>query len=345
MEDRSLYKPVIILGGGITGLAAALFLKQQNVDFVLIEKHPGTSIYPRSRTIDIRAMELFRGLGLNEKLRKAGKHLAPTWGILRGSTLVEALENRLGTVSPTQYSEVQKHMSGMAKASPETACRCTQDISEAIMKNEAESLGLDLRFNHQMLSFQQDAEMVRLLVEDRITKEKYTLTAQYMIAADGANSSARAQLNIPTKGNYTGPDLLNIYFEADLEHWVKDNAFSQFLVDTPEMTGFLLTINNKDKWAFHLRFHPENGETVADYPDNKIKAILHEVIGIPELEIRIINVLPWKMSVKIADRMRDARVFLAGDAAHTMTVCRKGGKFRYSGCAEFSMETCCSLKL
>ncbi|WPQ61827.1 FAD-dependent oxidoreductase [Chitinophaga sancti] len=59
---------VLIVGGGITGLTAALFLAQQGVNFILIEKHKGTSIHPRARTIDIRTMELFRGLELSEEL-------------------------------------------------------------------------------------------------------------------------------------------------------------------------------------------------------------------------------------------------------------------------------------
>lgn len=319
MKELSSYKPVIVLGGGITGLAAALFLKQQNVDFALIEKHPGTSIYPRSRTIDIRTMELFRSLGLSEKLRQRGKHLMPTWGILRGNDLAEAMRIRIGTESPTQYSEVQKHMNAMAEASPETVCRCTQDISEAVMSEEAVSLGLDLRFGHQMISFEQSSERVSLLIEDAATQEQYALSADYLIAADGASSKVRKQLEISTTDYFDGPHLLNIYFEADMEGLVKDNAFSQFLVDTPQMTGFLLTINNKDKWAFHLQYYPERGETVADYSDAKLKGMLNRILGIKGLDITILKVLPWQMTVKVADRMKEGRVFLAGDSAHTMT--------------------------
>ncbi|SHL97085.1 FAD-dependent oxidoreductase [Chitinophaga sp. CF418] len=324
MKQQTKHTQVVILGGGITGIAAALYLAQQGVDFILIEKHKGVSIYPRARTIDVRTMELFRSLGLSEDLREGGKALAPAWGILHGSNLVETLQSSISEsnekiATPAQLIAVQKEMKDLAEKSPESLCRCTQDISEAIMYEAVRKKGLDLHFYHQMLSFEQHENGVEVWVKNRMTEEHYTIKADYMIAADGANSTVRTMLEIPISGNGSWTDLLNIYFEADLAFLVKGREFSQFLIDTPEITGFLLTINNKDKWAFHLRFHPENGETIADYPDEKLIAILQQILGIPDLKISILKVLPWQLTVKIADQLRVNRIFLAGDAAHTMT--------------------------
>jgi len=319
MEQQIEKTQVIILGGGITGLSAALYLAQQKVDFILIEKHKGTSINPRARTIDIRTMELFRGLGINEDLREGGKALAPAWGIIRGNNMLEALQNPVGKITPAQLMEAQKEFKSFAERSPETVCRCTQDISEAIIYETAKEQGSDLRFYHQVLSFVQHENEVEVLVENRITGGQYTIKADYMIAADGANSMVRKQLDIPVSGNGSWTDLLNIYFEADLEHLVKGREFSQFLIDTPEITGFLLAINNKDKWAFHLRYYPEKGETITDYPEEKLVATLRHILGIPDQKISILQVLPWKLTVIIASEMRINNIFLAGDAAHTMT--------------------------
>ena len=311
--------PIIIVGGGITGIAAALFLSQQGVKFILIEKHPGTSIFPRARTIDVRTMELFRSLGLCEVLREGGKALAPAWGIIRGNNLVEALQNPVGKVTPDQLQEAQQEIKTLGEKSPETTCRCTQDISEAIMCQAALIQDLHLRFNHRMMSFEQIGEELRVLVQNRETEEEYAITANYMIAADGANSMVRNQLKIPSSGNGPATDLLHIYFKADMEALVKGREFSQFLIDTPEITGFLLTINNKDTWAFHLRFHPEHGETLADYPEEKLIPILHRVLCVADLQIKILKVLPWQLRVSIANEMQAGQIFLAGDSAHTMT--------------------------
>jgi putative polyketide hydroxylase len=323
MNSNNIKTQVVIVGGGITGIAAALFLAQQGVEFVLLEKHAGTSIYPRARTIDIRTMELFRSLGLSEILREGGKDLAPAWGIIRGNTLVEALQDVTADISkkitPAQLIAAQQEMQELAAKSPETLCRCTQDISEAIMCRTAVNKGSDLRFHHQVLSFEQRDQRIRVLVKDRKTEEEYNIEADYLIAADGANSPVRTQLNVTTSGNISGKDLLNIYFEADLGDMVKGQEFSQFLIEQPDVTGFLLTINNKDKWAFHLCYHPELGETLADYPDERIITILQRMLGIPDLKIALLKVLPWQLTVRIADDMRIGSIFLAGDAAHTMT--------------------------
>lgn len=319
MDQQIKQIPVIIIGGGITGLAAALYLSQQGVNFMLLERHPGTSIYPRARTIDTRTMELFRGLGLNEILREGGKALAPAWGNIRGNNLIEALQNPVGKITPGQLMQAQQEVKSFAEKSPESVCRCTQDISEAIIFDHAQKQGLDLRFNQEMISFKQEKNQVEVLIKNRTNGEEYLVKADYMIASDGANSMVRKQLDIPTSGNGSWTDLLNIYFEADLESLVKGREFSQFLINTPEITGFLLTINNKDKWAFHLRFHPENGESIADYPEEKLIAILHHILGIHDIPISILKALPWQLTVRIAEELRVNRIFLAGDAAHTMT--------------------------
>ncbi len=317
--ERQTKTQVLILGGGITGLAAALYLKQQGVEFILVEKHKGTSIYPRARTIDVRTMELFRGLGLSEALREGGKDLAPAWGIIKGNNMVEAMQNPVEKISPTQLMQAQKEMQILAEKSPESVCRCTQDISEDIICDMAQKQGADLRFYHEMLSFEQNENNVQVLVKDRATDKQYTIIADYLIAADGSNSAVRTHLKIPTYGNINGTNLLNIYFQADLEDVVKGQEFSQFLLNTPDRTGFLLTINNKNKWAFHLRYYPEKGESLSDYPNDKLIAILHDVLGISDVKISIIKVLPWQLTVRIAEYLGDGRVFLAGDAAHTMT--------------------------
>lgn len=311
---------VVVVGGGITGLAAALFLEQQGIDYILIERHPGTSIHPRARTIDIRTMELFRGLGLSDDLREGGKSLAPAWGIIRGNSLIEALETTdskiIGKITfPSQLKEMKE----LALKSPETGCRCTQDISEKIIHKKLTSNNADIRFYHQMISFKQEPNSVQVLAENRETSELYTIDAKYMIAADGANSSVRKELNIPVYGSRSWTDLLNIYFEADLSSFVKGREFSQLLIQTPEITGFLLAINNKDRWAFHLRYYPENGDNPNEFTPEKILPILHKILGLSDLNIKILSILPWQLTVKIAEQLRVGNIFIAGDAAHTMT--------------------------
>ena len=60
---------VLVVGGGPVGLTSALLLARQGVRVLLAERHPGTSIHPRARGINVRSMEIFRALGIEEAIR------------------------------------------------------------------------------------------------------------------------------------------------------------------------------------------------------------------------------------------------------------------------------------
>lgn len=85
---------VVIVGGGIVGLSASLFLSSHNISHLLIERHATTSIHPRARGINTRAMEIFRTIGIDELVREAGANLAPSMGMFKGHSFVEVIEPR-----------------------------------------------------------------------------------------------------------------------------------------------------------------------------------------------------------------------------------------------------------
>ncbi|HEY0466990.1 MAG TPA: FAD-dependent oxidoreductase [Polyangiaceae bacterium] len=60
--------PVLIVGGGVAGLSAALFLAWRGVPCVLVEKHPGSSPHPRAIGFTTRTLELFRAVGLGASI-------------------------------------------------------------------------------------------------------------------------------------------------------------------------------------------------------------------------------------------------------------------------------------
>src|SRR4051812_18239508 len=84
--------PVLIAGGGITGLSAALFLLKHGITPLLVERRATTSIHPRARGFDVRTMELIRELQLDSAIIEAGKALAPAWGLFQGETLAQVLQ-------------------------------------------------------------------------------------------------------------------------------------------------------------------------------------------------------------------------------------------------------------
>lgn len=324
--------PVLIVGGGIVGLSASLFLLHQDVPSLLVERHSGTSIHPRARGTNGRTMEIYREVGLDEKIRMAGEALAPALGWLTGETLVGA-EN--WTVE--RWQQMQQHNfafggKDMGQFSPVSGARCTQDLLEPLLLEAARERGGDLRFYTELVSFEQDEAGVTALIRDRATGAEQTVCAQYMIAADGARAHIREQLGIATNGQGLQGHLLNILFHADLSDLVRGREFSACIIERPERRGLVTSINNTDRWVFHLTYDPAKGETPNDFPPERCVEILHDVLGLPDLEIQILSILPWEAAVRVAETFQEGRIFLAGDAAHQMPPW--GGKGANSGIAD-----------
>ncbi|MDN5856646.1 MAG: FAD-dependent monooxygenase, partial [Actinomycetia bacterium] len=59
---------VLVIGGGLTGLATAALLARQGVQVLLVEQHAGTSIHPKARLVNARTMEIYRALGIEERV-------------------------------------------------------------------------------------------------------------------------------------------------------------------------------------------------------------------------------------------------------------------------------------
>ena len=327
MQNKPI--PVLIAGGGITGLTAALFLMQHGISPLLVERHPTTSIHPRARGFDVRTMELFRELQLDGAIIEAGKALAPAWGLYEGETLAQILEGidpaKLKVNHPIQFAGLEK----LAAMSPVAGARCTQDLSEPVLLQAALERGADIRFNTRLVSFTQQADCVEARIQDRATGREETITCSYMIAADGAGSQVRKELQAAASGHGSYGHLLNIYFEADLQALVKDREFSICKIGQPGLHGILTSINNSDKWVFHLHYDAVKGERPEDYTQGRLEKLMQQMLGIPHIAIRIISVLPWQPTVNVVNEMQHGRIFLAGDAAHQMTP--YGGKGAATG--------------
>lgn len=135
--------PVLIVGGGLTGLSAAMFLSWRGVANVLIERHPGSSLHPRAIGFTIRTMELFRAVGVGSEIpslpmgmshgrprRVAVQSLAGKW-----SAEVEWTPDKVqGIQSSGQPRPVIEY-------SPCTGAAIAQDRLEPIIRAKAIALG------------------------------------------------------------------------------------------------------------------------------------------------------------------------------------------------------------
>ncbi|WP_341519297.1 FAD-dependent oxidoreductase [Bacillus paramobilis] len=316
---KSNYVPVLIVGGGLSGLASALFLAKHNINYLLLERHQSTAIHPKAGGITFRTMELFRELGLEQRIRLAGKALENCQGRIAVHIIAEADKEELAQMRATQYGNDEKLLQKIEEISPSKQTACYQIILEEMMLQEARTLGGDLSFYHELVSYEQNEHGVIATIRNRETEEESIIHCDYVIAADGAKSKIREQLGISTEGRGTiGGYYINIYFEADLSEFIQGDAFGFTMVLHSEVLGALIPVDNERRWIYHVSYDPLEGERPEDFTIERCKQIIQTAIGSTKIESEIVSVLPWEATESTAVKFQDNRIFLVGDSAHIM---------------------------
>lgn len=299
---------VLIVGGGLVGLSAGLFLQRLGVPFILVERQQGVSPLPRARGIHTRTMELFRQVGVEQAVRAAADG---AWkqgafgGARRGATLVDA--------QPIIDIPAMRAKMAAAGASPTGFVACPQTWIEPVLRHALQTRGGDVRFGHEMLAFEDSGSCVSARVRGPDDHES-VIEADWLIGADGGRGAIRRQLGIGRTDTAAPQHLVNIFFQADLARVVEGRTFSQCEIANDTVRGLFLAMNNTDKWSFHLEYDPALGPPA----DDALPGLVRAAIGLQDLEVRIVQHGAWNTGVSVADAYRSGRVFLCGDAAHLM---------------------------
>ncbi|MFD5054673.1 FAD-dependent oxidoreductase [Streptomyces tendae] len=310
--DRTHRVPVLVVGGSLVGLSTSVFLGRLGVRHTLVERHAGTSIHPRGRGNNVRTMEIFRVAGTEPDIRRAAATLADNHGILQTPTLV-------GDAGEWLFKQIDPG-GGLARFSPSSWCLCSQNDLEPELLTHAVSLGGDLRFGTELLSFEADTEGVTAIVKSRETGEHTTIRADYLVAADGPRSPVREQLGIGQSGPGDLFHNVSVTFRSRrLADVVGDRRFIVCYLTEENADGALLPVDNRENWVFHAPWHPEQGETVEDFTDERCAAHIRRAIGDPDLDVEITGRAPWHAAQRVARSYRSGRVLLAGDSAHEMS--------------------------
>ncbi|MGW1785455.1 FAD-dependent oxidoreductase [Streptomyces sp. NPDC002143] len=309
---RTLRVPVLIVGGSLVGLATSLFLGRLGVPHVLLERHSGTSIHPRGRGNNVRTMELFRVAGVERAIQEAAATLADNHGILQAPTLV-------GDAGEWLFKDIDPG-GGLARFSPSSWCLCSQNDLEPVLLEHAKRLGGDLRFSTELMSFEADPHGVTAVAKSRETGEHLTVRADYLVAADGPRSPVREQLGIGQSGPGDLFHNVSLTFRSrGLAEVVGDRRFIVCYLTSPDADGALLPVDNRENWVFHAPWHPEQGETLEEFTDERCVEHIRRAVGVADLDVEITGKAPWHAAQRVARSYRSGRVFLAGDSAHEMS--------------------------
>jgi putative polyketide hydroxylase len=307
--------PVLIAGGGTVGLSTAVALARHGIRSLVVERRETTSIHPRATGVQPPAREFFRAMGLEERMREASADLAPSMSKINVEPSLAAVDLAAVPRFPTPPLDV---LELTKRISPTDIGPCSQDQIDRMLVAAAPERGIEVRFSTEFESVTQDDTGVTVTLHDRVSGERSTVRADYLVGADGASSRVRQAVGVPMGGsNKLGEPMINMMFRADLSDLVRGNEFAFGEIRTGDVEGILLTINNRDRWVFHFTFDAEK-ESLEDYPPQRCAEIVRAAIGIPDLDVEVLARLSWQMSSLVAERLSEGRVLLAGDAAHTI---------------------------
>jgi putative polyketide hydroxylase len=304
--------PVLIAGGSLIGLTTSMLLAHHGVRSLAVEYHRGTAIHPRAAQMTQRSMEILRGVGIEKIVRdRSAEQFVQDGGVVGVETLA-------GGVTTAWIANLNE---GIRDMSPSERVFLSQNSLEPILKQRALELGASLQFATQVVSVEQDAQGVTAELRHRDTGEATRVRARYLIAADGAHSRLREGLGVAMQGHPTFSRSITIYFHANLRPYLEGKIVAVVYVNNDRLRGFFRFEKPFDSGFLVVNTHGDPGKPDSDcssqLDDARAKEFLRAALGV-DIPVEVDNVMRWNATAEYVERMRVGRVFIAGDAAHTM---------------------------
>jgi 2-polyprenyl-6-methoxyphenol hydroxylase-like FAD-dependent oxidoreductase len=296
---------VLVVGAGPVGLTLAVDLGQRGVKTLLIEQKAAPQRLPKMERCNARTMEMFRRMGIAERVRAAGLPAHCPMDVFIVTSLVEPPLLRLPYPS---VAEARKEIAACRDGSLplEPYQLISQYTLEPLLKSVAEELpSVSVRYGHELLDFAQDARSVTAQV--RHDGKIATIRAKYLVGCDGGSSLVRKTLGIKLAGD---ADILRLrqalYHCEDLYERIPIGKGRHYHVADNQHT-FLIVQDSTRHFTLHAVV--EN--------DSDMAAQFEKTVAMP-IKYEMLYVGEWKQNLLLADRYGDGRVLLAGDAVHLM---------------------------
>jgi 2-polyprenyl-6-methoxyphenol hydroxylase-like FAD-dependent oxidoreductase len=294
--------PVVVVGGGPAGLAAAAELSHHGIECVVIEPRTHVSHRrPRAKTTSVRTMEHMRRWGIARQLRKAAP-LPVAWS--QRVTFCESLSGRRITDFDGAFGLTTERSDLFAEPGQQVPQPVVEEVLRAHLRTRP---GVALRFGHTATGLSQDERGVEVAIRDQ-DGQNYRLRARYVLGCDGVSGVTREQIGARYLGRSDPRPNFNVVIRAPgldtslgpaVQYWVVGGA----------VTGLIGRLNlDGIWWASFPGVDPAYGGA-------HIPELIRALVG-AQVAHEVLATDPWTARMLVADTFALGRVYLVGEAAH-----------------------------
>jgi len=295
---------VIVAGAGPVGLTLSIDLGRRGVKCLIMERDPTTAPWPKMDRSNARSMEFYRRLGIADRVRALGYPADNPMDVFLVRRLSEP------PVAVLKFPSVAERRKQIAECSDgsfplEPYQLVSQNKLEPLLKEVAEGTpNTTVRYGCELVDFEQDEDGVTVVVRGLDGSEE-RLRCAYLVGCDGGASTVRKKLGVQLNGRAAIREARQVIF------WSED-LYEKMAVGKGRHYQFMDAARSNmvaqgDRKEFTL------GTSLP--ADTDFEAVLRDLIGFP-CDLHVRHVISWRPHLLIADRYREGRVFMAGDAIH-----------------------------
>ncbi|KAL1611041.1 hypothetical protein SLS59_000678 [Nothophoma quercina] len=307
--------PVVIIGSSMVGMMTGLLLGYHGIKSISFDRHPPSSTHPRAAGLNSRTGEILRQLDLEQLARDQS---AKEFDIDAGMLVVEKLVGGR-TLAHLQENDPKE----VADVTPSTWLWITQAMFEPLLRANGPRFGCTQVYGMLVVHYEENDDGVIVVIQDLKSREFKKYRSKFLVACDGNRSSTRSKEGIKFDGVGALRNSLSIRVAGDMSPYL----------GTRSVYGVIYVNNAEVNGGFRLENRGHNGIAMInraggrnDFPEGSVtldeaRKYVQSLTGLPDdagLEVKSCSY--WTMTSYVADRLQShgGRVFIAGDAAHTM---------------------------
>jgi 2-polyprenyl-6-methoxyphenol hydroxylase-like FAD-dependent oxidoreductase len=314
-DNGRLEAQVLIVGAGPVGLSLAIDLGQRGVDVLVVERRPrGQRPEAKCNHVSARSMEAFRRLGVAQALRDAG--LPPDYpnDVSYRTTFTGDELSRI-PIPARKDRFTAKDGPDTWWPTPEPPHRINQIYLEPILfEFAAGTPNVRILTEMEIEDLEQSADGVRARALHLRDGRQVEIRCDYLVGCDGGRSVVRKEIGATLSGVDVVQRVQSTFFRAPdlLDRARHSRAWATFSLN-PRRCGNVYAIDGKETFVLHNYLRPDETEFDSVDRDWAIRTILG--VG-PDFRYEVISNEDWVGRRLVADKLREGRVFICGDAAH-----------------------------